>query len=53
MADGNVTAKMIEAIMPPKDDPESLIIICGPQKLKDEVKSILDEMEYTNYFIFN
>jgi len=31
LADGHVTPKMIEAIMPPKNDPDSLIIICGPQ----------------------
>ena len=52
LADGNVTPKMIENIMPP-DEPDSLIIVCGPPKLKEEVKVILDSMEYENYYIFN
>ena len=38
MADGHVTEAMIEHIMPPKDDPDSLTIVCGPQKLKDQVR---------------
>jgi len=53
MADGDVTRQMIENIMPPKNTPNSLIIVCGPPKLKIEVKKLLDEMEYHNYFIFN
>ena len=52
MADGKVTSKMIENIMPP-DEPDSLIIVCGPPALKSEVKEILEEMEYKNYYIFN
>ena len=30
MADGRISKDMIENIMPPIDDPESLIIVCGP-----------------------
>ena len=30
LADGRVTKEMIENIMPPINDPESLIIVCGP-----------------------
>ena len=52
LADGDVTHKMIENIMPPDED-DSLIIVCGPPKLKEDVKKILDEMEYQNYYIFN
>ena len=53
LADGKVNAKMIESLMPPKNEEDTIIIVCGPQKLKDSVKELLDEMEYTNYFIFN
>ena len=52
-ADGRISHKMIEHLMPPKNDPDSLTIVCGPQKLKDSVKQIMTEMEYENYFIFN
>jgi hypothetical protein len=30
MAEGYVTEKMIETVMPPKNCEDSLIIICGP-----------------------
>jgi len=52
LAEGYITEKMIESFMPPDSD-ESLIIICGPPKLKDSVKELLDNMEYKNYFLFN
>lgn len=33
---------------------DSLIIVCGPPKLKDEMKRVMvDEMGYTNTFFFN
>lgn len=51
-ADGNLTAEMIEHVMPPKNDPDSLIIVCGPPKLKQDTKELLDSMGYENYFIF-
>ena len=53
MADGKITKQMIEHIMPPKNEPESLIIVCGPPDLKKAVKVLLDEEGYENYFIFN
>ena len=53
MADGRITKQMIEHIMPPKNEPNTLIIVCGPPQMKNDVKALLDEMEYTNYFIFN
>lgn len=51
LADGYVTASMIENIMPTDDD--SLIIVCGPDRMKMAVKEVLDNMGLTNYFIFN
>ena len=53
MADGDVTQDMIEHIMPPANDPNSLIIVCGPPKLKEDVQKLLDNMGYKNYFLFN
>ena len=53
MADGDVNEKMIEHIMPPKNAENSIIIVCGPPKLKQDVKNLLDQMGYQNYFIFN
>lgn len=44
---------MIEELMPPKNDPESLLIICGPPRLKEDVVKILNEMDYRNYYEFN
>ena len=44
---------MIENLMPPKNDENSIIIVCGPPQLKKEVETLLKEMEYKNYFIFN
>ena len=43
---------MIEEFMPPKNEDESLIIVCGPPKLKQSVQGILDDMGYENYYIF-
>jgi NAD(P)H-flavin reductase len=53
MADGHVSSKMIEEFMPPKNEEDTLIIVCGPPKLKESVKKILDDMEYENYFVFS
>jgi hypothetical protein len=37
-----------------EDLDDSLIIVCGPPKLKDEMKKIIvDQMGYTNCFFFN
>ena len=44
---------MIKNLMPPKNEEDTIIIVCGPPKLKEAVKELLDELEYTNYFIFN
>ena len=52
MGDGDVSKHMIENVMPPRNAPNSLIIVCGPPKLKEDVKALLDEMGYENYFIF-
>ena len=48
-----MTKDMIKEFMPDKNDDESLIIVCGPPALKESVKTLLDEMDYKNYFIFN
>lgn len=52
-AEGKVTKEMIKQIMPDKEDPDSLIIVCGPPGLKEGVQKLLEEMDYKNYFIFN
>jgi NAD(P)H-flavin reductase len=51
-ADGHVNLKMIKELMPEKNEDDSLIIVCGPPKMKESVKIILDEEGYSNYFIF-
>jgi len=55
LGSGRVTEDMIRSYMPEafQENDESLIIVCGPPKLKEAVKGILDEMEWKNYFIFN
>lgn len=56
MGQGRITAKMIQSFMPePKsDNDDSLIIVCGPQALKDEVTAIIDqELGWKNCFVFN
>jgi len=50
---GRITPKMIESFMPPKNQDDSLIIICGGGGIKQEVESVLKEMDYRNYFVFN
>ena len=39
-----------EEIKAPED---SVIIVCGPERLKESVKQILDKMEWKNAFYFN
>jgi NAD(P)H-flavin reductase len=51
--EGHVTQKMIEALMPPLDCPESGVIVCGPDKLKAKVGELLKSMDYHNYYLFN
>jgi len=53
LAEGKVTKEMIREMMPGKEDDDALIIVCGPPKMKQDVKQLLDEMGYSNYFIFN
>jgi len=56
MGQGRISEEMIKSFMP---DPyesldDSLIIVCGPPKLKDEMRRVMvDEMGYTNTFFFN
>jgi len=55
---GRVSEEMMRAFMPepyPNDNEESdsLIIVCGPPKLKDSVSSIInDQMGWKNCYIF-
>jgi cobalamin biosynthesis Co2+ chelatase CbiK len=52
-ATGRITAKMIENMMPPKNQDDSIILICGGDGIKKEVEEVLKEMDYRNYFVFN
>ena len=49
---------MIRSLMPepfPNENPksDSLIIVCGPPKLRDSIKEITGEMGWKNTFIYN
>lgn len=54
---GRIDTTMIENFMPqPLSDPaqeDSLIMTCGPPKLKDSVQQLLDGLEYKTGFMFN
>jgi NAD(P)H-flavin reductase len=53
---GRISEAMIKSFMPDSSESldDSLIIVCGPPKLKDEMKRVIvDEMGYTNTFFFN
>jgi NAD(P)H-flavin reductase len=57
MAQGRITPTMVENFLP-KPLPEgmvddSLIMACGPPKLKESVGEILNGLEYRNGFMFN
>jgi hypothetical protein len=43
---------MIESFMPPKNDENSGIFICGSAHFRDEVVGILKDMDYKNYYIY-
>lgn len=67
MGEGRITHKMIESFMPPKsnfpilltkpsktlDRYDSIVLVCGPTRLKEELVRLFTEMDYRNYFIFN
>lgn len=48
--------------MPPKGNPkttliladrdDSMVLVCGPNKLKEEVEEVFKSMDYRNYFMF-
>lgn len=52
---------MIRSLMPeplnltgePEVPEDSVIIVCGPERLKQSVKQILDGMGWNNAFYFN
>ena len=56
LGQGRVNEAMIRSLMPEPQakggDDDSLIIICGPPKLKESVSQILDEMGWDNAFIY-
>jgi len=52
-ATGRITEKMIECMMPPKNQEDSIILICGGDAMKKEVEEVLKGMDYRNYFVFN
>lgn len=49
---GRITPKMIESLMPPQNRDDSILLICGGGSLIKEVKEVLDQMEYKNYYAF-
>ena len=52
-ATGRITEKMIECMMSPKNQEDSIILICGGDAMKKEVEEVLKGMDYRNYFVFN
>jgi len=39
--------------LPAGEVEDSIIMTCGPPKLKDSITEILGGMQYTNGFVFN
>ena len=59
LGSGRVNEKMIRAMMPepyPKEEgseeDNSVIIVCGPPKLKESVAEIINQMGWQNTFIY-
>ena len=51
---GRVTPQMIESFMPEpfEDTDDSLVVLCGPPKLKDSVSEIMSTMGWKNFFVY-
>mmetsp|Transcript_43070 Transcript_43070/g.31447 ORF Transcript_43070/g.31447 Transcript_43070/m.31447 type:complete len:81 (+) Transcript_43070:614-856(+) len=50
MASGKITKEMIDAFMPPSGRDDSLILVCGSKKLKEEVAPLLSQFSHCYYF---
>lgn len=54
MAQGRINEQLISNFMPQPiaDVEDSIVMCCGPPKLRDSIEGILKEMEWSNGFMF-
>ena len=57
LGQGRVNKEMIRSLMPEpisenREEDDSVIIVCGPPKLKESVAKIIDEIGWNNVFIY-